>query len=70
MYLNLAIAGNAELVVSCDTDLLDLMSATDAESTAFRTAYPNIRIVDPVTFIQSFPPARPALPTLPPPAIP
>jgi predicted nucleic acid-binding protein len=69
-YLNLAIAGSAELVVSRDNDLLDLMRSTDAESTAFRTAYPNIRIVDPVAFLQTFPPAAPAFLTPPSPANP
>jgi putative PIN family toxin of toxin-antitoxin system len=70
MYLNLAIAGSAELVVSRDKDLLDLMTSTDSESTAFRTAYPNIRIVNPVAFLQTFRPATPAAPDLPPPANP
>src|SRR5262249_35500637 len=59
-YLNLAIAGGAELVVSRDNDLLDLMSSTDPEAVAFRRAHPNIRIVDPVAFLQTFqPPASP-----------
>jgi putative PIN family toxin of toxin-antitoxin system len=61
-YLNLAIAGGAELVVSRDNDLLDLMTSADTEATAFRTAYPNIRIVDPVAFLQTLQP----LPSPPP----
>jgi uncharacterized protein len=62
MYLNLAITGNAELVVSRDNDLLDLMTANDADATAFRTTYPRIRIVDPVAFLQSLPPTAPTNP--------
>ena len=55
-YLNLAIVSGAELVVSRDNDLLDLMTSDDAEPTAFRTAYPTIRIIDPVAFLRTFPP--------------
>ena len=52
MYLNLAIAADAELVVSRDNDLLDLMTANDADSIAFRTNFPTIRVLDPVAFLQ------------------
>ena len=65
-YLNLAIAGGAELVVSRDNDLLDLMTSADAEATAFRTTYPSIRILDPVVFLQTLqPPASPPPTTTP-----
>lgn len=56
-YINLAIAANAELVVSRDNDLLDLMTSDDAEPVAFRSAYPTIRILDPVAFLRTLPPA-------------
>ncbi len=59
-YLNLAIAAGAELIVSRDNDLLELMTGTDSEAEAFRTAYPNIRILDPVEFLRT---RRPAPPT-------
>jgi len=55
-YLNLAIVGDAELIVSRDNDLLDLMTSDEDEPLAFRTAYPTIRIVDPVAFLKTFPP--------------
>ncbi len=55
MYLDLAIAANAAFVVSRDNDLLDLMTGTDAEAIAFRTAYPGIRILDPVAFLATLP---------------
>jgi putative PIN family toxin of toxin-antitoxin system len=65
-YLNLAIAGGAELVVSRDHDLLDLMTSADAEAAAFRAAYPGIRIVDPVAFLRALqPPAGPPPTTTP-----
>ena len=56
MYLNFAIAAGAELVVSRDNDLLDLMTANDADSMAFRTNFPTIRVLDPVAFLQTLPP--------------
>lgn len=52
-YLNLAVAAGAELVVSRDNDLLDLMTSADAEATAFRTAHPDIRVLDPVEFLRT-----------------
>ena len=70
MYLNLAIAGDAKLVVSRDNDLLDLMSEDSAEGNAFRTGYPEIAILDPVAFLRTFPadpPATEPKPTAPPP---
>jgi predicted nucleic acid-binding protein len=62
-YLNLAIAAGAELVVSRDHDLLDLMTANDADSVMFRTNYPTIRVLDPVTFLQTLTPTVPPVPT-------
>jgi len=52
-YLNLAIAANAKYLVSRDNDLLNLMTERAAEAIDFRTAYPDIRILDPVAFLQT-----------------
>jgi putative PIN family toxin of toxin-antitoxin system len=49
-YLNLAIAANANHVVSTDFDLLDLMTSQDAEAVKFRTHYPTIYVVNPAEF--------------------
>lgn len=66
MYLNLAIAAGAKLVVSRDNDLLDLMTGTDADAETFRTTYPEIAILDPVAFLQTLRQDTPAPPTDPP----
>lgn len=50
-YINLAIMADAAYLVSRDNDLLALMQDT-AEGRAFRAAYPNIRIMDPVSFLK------------------
>ncbi|MBC7816626.1 MAG: putative toxin-antitoxin system toxin component, PIN family [Planctomycetaceae bacterium] len=47
-YINLAIATQAEFLVSRDRDLLDLM--TDAD---FRRRFPGLTIVDPMTFLRT-----------------
>lgn len=49
-YVNLALAANAQLLVSRDNDLLDLM-----DDDAFRTTYPDLTILDPVAFLQTLP---------------
>jgi len=53
MYLDLAVATGAEFVVSRDNDLLDLMTSADPDAETFRTAYPTIRVLDPVAFLQT-----------------
>lgn len=59
-YLNLAIAAGAKLVVSRDDDLLDLMTGADPDAVAFRTGWPAIAILDPVSFLATLaPPAAP-----------
>lgn len=63
-YLDLAIAAAANYLVTRDNDLLDLMTAPDAEATAFRTTYPDIAILDPVAFLQA------VRPPVPPPPVP
>lgn len=51
-YVNLAVAADAKLIVSRDTDLLDLMNSTEPEAAAFRERFPLLRILDPVAFIR------------------
>jgi putative PIN family toxin of toxin-antitoxin system len=51
-YLNLAIAAGAKLVVSRDKDLLNLATGADPDAEAFRTAYPDIVVLDPVAFLR------------------
>ena len=46
-YLNLAIASNAQYLVTRDNDLLDLMKDEN-----FRSAYPTLEIVKPDAFLQ------------------
>lgn len=46
-YLNVAIASNAEFLVSRDLDLLDLM-----KDTTFRQQFPCLTILDPVAFLK------------------
>jgi len=66
-YLNLAIAAGAELVVSRDNDLLDLMTSSGSDAESFRTTHPTIRIIDPVAFLQTLPrPTGPAPDPAPP----
>ncbi len=54
-YLNLAIAADAAFVVSRDSHLLDLMTATDAPATLFRAAFPTIEILRPELFLTRLP---------------
>lgn len=46
-YLNVAIATNAEFLVSRDLDLLDLM-----KDAAFRQQFPRLTILDPAAFLR------------------
>lgn len=52
-YLNLAIAVGARYLVSRDNDLLDLMTDESPEASAFRQQYPNLTVLDPVSFLQA-----------------
>jgi predicted nucleic acid-binding protein len=47
-YLNLAIASNAAYLVTRDKDLLDL-----TQEAAFVARFPQLRIVEPVTFLSA-----------------
>jgi putative PIN family toxin of toxin-antitoxin system len=54
-YLNLAIASNADYLVTWDKDLLDLM-----QDQGFRTQHPRLIILNPVALLQVLtPPPRP-----------
>ena len=46
-YLNVAMAANAEFLVSRDLDLLDLMKDAD-----FRRQFPGLTILDPAAFLK------------------
>lgn len=59
-YLNLALAGGAELIVSRDNDLLDLMTSDAAEPVAFRAAHPQLQVLDPVAFLNALAPPAPS----------
>jgi putative PIN family toxin of toxin-antitoxin system len=51
-YVNLALAADAELIVSRDNDLLDLMDPTKPEAAEFQSRYPLLRILSPVGFLR------------------
>ena len=46
-YINLALAANADYLVTRDNDLLDLMNDSD-----FRQQFPGLTILDPVAFLR------------------
>jgi uncharacterized protein len=50
-YLNLALAANADYLVTWDKDMLDLM-----QDDGFRTQYPQLIILNPVTLLQALAP--------------
>ena len=50
-YVNLALAAKAELIVSRDLDLLDLMDMSRAEGREFRRRFPNLKILTPPAFL-------------------
>ena len=51
-YLNLAIAENADYLVSRDNDLLDLAKPDNSDGLRLRQEAPNLRIVDPIEFLR------------------
>jgi len=51
-YINLAVAVHAEYLVSRDIDILDLGDTSNPEGRRFHERFPQVRIVDPVTFIR------------------
>ncbi len=54
-YLNLAVAANADAVVTWDRDLLDPMTGADPDAVAFRTAHPTIDLLTPPAFLALLP---------------
>lgn len=58
-HLNLAVAAGAAYLVSRDNDLLDLMTGSDPDAVAFRTAHPTVLILDPAAFLQAVTPPPP-----------
>ena len=53
-YVNLALAPEAEVLVSRDSDLLALADGTSAQGAEFRSRFPGLRISDPVAFLRGF----------------
>jgi putative PIN family toxin of toxin-antitoxin system len=51
-YVNLALAADAELIVSRDRDLLDLMDSTKQEAMEFQKRYPALRVLSPVELLR------------------
>ncbi|MDP9174026.1 MAG: hypothetical protein M3O30_09195 [Planctomycetota bacterium] len=51
-YINLALAAGAQLIVSRDKDLLDLMDIGRPESAVFQSRFPELRILNPVGFLR------------------
>jgi uncharacterized protein len=50
-YVNLAATANANVIVSRDKDLLDLMDPTKPDAVDFHNRFPLLRILDPVSFL-------------------
>lgn len=51
-YINLALATRAQYLMTRDADLLDLMRRDTEAGRDFQRRFPQLRIVDPVTFLQ------------------
>jgi len=51
-YVNLAVAAQADLIVSRDKDLLDLVNPSRPESIEFHRRFPTLRILEPVQFLR------------------
>jgi putative PIN family toxin of toxin-antitoxin system len=51
-YINLAIEGAADVIVSRDKHLLNLMSPAKPWSADFRARFPQIRVMSPETFLE------------------
>jgi putative PIN family toxin of toxin-antitoxin system len=52
-YLNLALACDADYLVSWDNDLLDLMTSTASEAVDFRALCPHLAILTPPAFLRA-----------------
>lgn len=51
-YINLALAAQADYLVSRDTDILDLGNLEKPEGRSFQEQFPKVKIVEPVTFLR------------------
>lgn len=51
-YINLAVAADAEFIISRDTDLLDLMTGFDNDSKEFRQKFRPLKVVEPLEFLK------------------
>ena len=51
-YINLAVAADAELIVSRDKDLLDLMDPGSLDGADLKRRFPKLTILNPVQFLQ------------------
>ena len=51
LYINLAIAADAQLIVSRDHDLLSLMDLASETGSDFHKRFPTIRILTPPAFL-------------------
>ena len=52
VYLNLALAGKAQYLVTRDRDLLDLARETSSEGRALRQDYPDLKVVGPIALLR------------------
>jgi predicted nucleic acid-binding protein len=50
-YINLAVAVDADFIVSRDTDLLDLMTGHSGECKEFRQRFRKLKIIPPLEFL-------------------
>jgi uncharacterized protein len=51
-YINLAVAANADFIVSRDRDLLDLMTGHTGECKEFRQRFRSLQVVNPVELLK------------------
>ena len=58
LYVDLAAAARARYLVTRDRDLLDLMNDDTPEGKDFRQRFPDLMIVDPVSFLEQFLPKK------------
>ena len=51
-YINLAIAADADYIVSRDKDLLDLMTGHTKECKEFRRKFRSLKVIEPQEFLK------------------